>query len=101
MFDYLYCGFDYFVVCDCIQIGNLVNEIIGCYLLQLFKCYNFCYVSSLDEYEYYQMYFYICEVLCLNVDSYIESFVGIEILVLFMNGELDIYIMFYEVCQFG
>ncbi|MGV8755757.1 (R)-3-hydroxydecanoyl-ACP:CoA transacylase, partial [Pseudomonas aeruginosa] len=40
-------------------------------------------------------------VLRLNADSYTESFAGIEIPVLFMNGELDIYTTPHEARQFG
>ncbi|TLK34235.1 (R)-3-hydroxydecanoyl-ACP:CoA transacylase, partial [Pseudomonas aeruginosa] len=91
MLDYLHRGLDYLAACDRTQVGNLVNETIGRYLPQLFKRYNFRHVSSLDEHEYHQMHFHIREVLRLNADSYTESFAGIEIPVLFMNGELDIY----------
>ncbi len=87
--------------CDRTQVGNLVNETIGRYPPQLFKRYNFRHVSSLDEHEYHQMHFHIREVLRLNADSYTESFAGIEIPVLFMNGELDIYTTPHEARQFG
>ncbi len=101
MLDYLHRGLDYLAACDRTQIGNLVNETIGRYLPQLFKRYNFRHVSSLDEHEYHQMHFHIREVLRLNADSYTESFAGIEIPVLFMNGELDIYTTPHEARQFG
>ncbi|EPJ6347627.1 TPA: (R)-3-hydroxydecanoyl-ACP:CoA transacylase, partial [Pseudomonas aeruginosa] len=101
MLDYLHRGLDYLAACDRTQVGNLVNETIGRYLPQLFKRYNFRHVSSLDEHEYHQMHFHIREVLRLNADSYTESFAGIEIPVLFMNGELDIYTTPHEARQFG
>ncbi|HHL2324935.1 TPA: (R)-3-hydroxydecanoyl-ACP:CoA transacylase [Pseudomonas aeruginosa] len=100
MLDYLHRGLDYLAACDRTQVGNLVNETIGRYLPQLFKRYNFRHVSSLDEHEYHQMHFHIREVLRLNADSYTESFAGIEIPVLFMNGELDIYTTPHEARQF-
>lgn len=87
MLDYLHRGLDYLAACDRTQVGNLVNETIGRYLPQLFKRYNFRHVSGLDEHEYRQMHFHIREVLRLNAGSYTESFAGIEIPVLFMNGE--------------
>nr|AAA25978.1 putative [Pseudomonas aeruginosa PAO1] len=101
MLDYLHRGLDYLAACDRTQIGNLVNETIGRDLPQLFKRYNFRHVSSLDEHEYHQMHFHIREVLRLNADSYTESFAGIEIPMLFMNGELDIYTTPHEARQFG
>lgn len=91
MLDYLHRGLDYLSACDRTNVGNLVNDTIGQYLPQLFKRYNFRHVSGLDEHEYQQMHFHICQVLKLSADSYMEKFAAIDIPLLFMNGELDIY----------
>ncbi|WP_371233634.1 alpha/beta fold hydrolase [Pseudomonas sp. QE6] len=91
MLDYLHRGLDYLSACDRPNVGNLVNETIGRYLPHLFKRYNFRHVSSLDEHEYRQMHFHICQVLQLSAESYMENFSSIDIPLLFLNGELDIY----------
>ena len=91
MLDYLHRGLDYLSACDRTNIGNLVNDTIGRYLPQLFKRYNFRHVSGLDEHEYRQMHFHVCQVLKLSAESYMEKFAAIDIPLLFLNGELDIY----------
>ncbi|KAF1072794.1 MAG: Rhamnosyltransferase 1 subunit A [Pseudomonas citronellolis] len=91
MLDYLHRGLDYLAAVDRTNVGNLVNDTIGRNLPQLFKRYNFRHVSGLDEHEYRQMHFHICQVLQLSAERYMESFTAIDIPLLFLNGELDIY----------
>ncbi|MCY1270353.1 Rhamnosyltransferase 1 subunit A [compost metagenome] len=91
MLDYLHRGLDYLAACDRSNIANLINDTIGRYLPQLFKRYNFRHVSALDEHEYLQMHFQVCEVLKLSAESYMERFNCIDIPMLFVNGELDDY----------
>jgi pimeloyl-ACP methyl ester carboxylesterase len=91
MLDYLHRGLDYLGACDRPNIANLVNDTIGRYLPQLFKRYNFRHVAGLDEHEYRQMHFHVCQVLKLSAESYMEKFAAIDIPLLFLNGELDLY----------
>lgn len=91
MLDYLHRGLDYLGACDRPNVANLVNDTIGRYLPQLFKRYNFRHVAGLDEHEYRQMHFHVCQVLKLSAESYMEKFAAIDIPLLFLNGELDIY----------
>ncbi|GLU39076.1 alpha/beta fold hydrolase [Pseudomonas sp. NBRC 100443] len=91
MLDYLHRGLDYLGACDRPNIANLVNDTIGRYLPHLFKRYNFRHVAGLDEHEYRQMHFHVCQVLKLSAESYMEKFAAIDIPLLFLNGELDLY----------
>ncbi|MED5610882.1 MULTISPECIES: alpha/beta fold hydrolase [Pseudomonas] len=91
MLDYLHRGLDYLGACDRPNVANLVNDTIGRYLPQLFKRYNFRHVAGLDDHEYRQMHFHVCQVLKLSAESYMEKFAAIDIPLLFVNGELDIY----------
>ncbi len=91
MLDYLHRGLDYLGACDRPNVASLVNETIGRYLPQLFKRYNFRHVAGLDEHEYRQMHFHVCQVLKLSAESYMEKFAAIDIPLLFLNGELDLY----------
>lgn len=91
MLDYLHRGMDYLATCDRVNVGNLVNDTIGRYLPQLFKRYNFRHVAGLDEHEYLQMHYHICQVFKLSAENYMEDFAAIDIPLLFLNGELDLY----------
>ncbi|MNN05908.1 Rhamnosyltransferase 1 subunit A [compost metagenome] len=101
MLDYLHRGLDYLAACDRTNIANLVNDTIGRYLPQLFKRYNFRHCSSLDEHEYLQMHFHICQVFKLSAESYMEGFSNIDIPLLFVNGELDDYTTSTDARLFG
>lgn len=91
MLDYLHRGLEHLAACDRPNVANLVNDTIGRYLPQLFKRYNFRHVASLDEHEYRQMHFHIRQVLDLCAQRYVEGFSAIDIPLLFLNGELDLY----------
>lgn len=91
MLDYLHRGLEHLAACDRPNVANLVNDTIGRYLPQLFKRYNFRHVAGLDEHEYQQMHFHIQQVLDLSAQSYVDGFSAIDIPLLFLNGELDLY----------
>lgn len=73
------------------QVGHLVNDTLGKHLPPLFKRFNFRHVSSLAEHEYAQMHFHINHVLSSDQQCFLSAARGIEIPVLFINGEWDEY----------
>ncbi|SDH33189.1 alpha/beta fold hydrolase [Pseudomonas panipatensis] len=91
MLDYLHRGLDFLGSCDRANVANLVNDTIGRYLPHLFKRYNFRHVASLDDHEYLQMHYHVCQVLKLSAENYMDGFSAIDIPLLFVNGELDHY----------
>ena len=91
MRDYLERGRHCLAACNRTQVGNLVNDTLGKHLPPLFKRFNFRHVSSLAEHEYAQMHFHINHVLSSDQQCFLSAARGIEIPVLFINGEWDEY----------
>ena len=91
MRDYLERGRHCLAACNRTQVGNLVNDTLGKHLPPLFKRFNFRHVSNLDEHEYAQMHFHINQVLSCEQQCFLSAAQGIEIPVLFINGEWDEY----------
>ena len=91
MRDYLERGRHCLAACNRTQVGNLVNDTLGKHLPPLFKRFNFRHVSNLDEHEYAQMHFHINQVLSCEQQCFLSAARGIEIPVLFINGEWDEY----------
>ena len=73
------------------QVGHLVNDTLGKHLPSLFKRFNFRHVSSLAEHEYAQMHFHIDQVLNNDQQGFLSATQGIDIPVLFINGQWDEY----------
>ena len=91
MRDYLERGRHCLAACNRTQVGNLVNDTLGKHLPPLFKRFNFRHVSNLDEHEYAQMHFHINQVLSCEQQCFLSATQGIEIPVLFINGQWDEY----------
>ena len=91
MRDYLERGRHCLAACNRTQVGNLVNDTLGKHLPPLFKRFNFRHVSSLAEHEYAQMHFHIEHVLSSDPPCFLRATQGIEIPVLFINGQWDEY----------
>ena len=83
------------------QVGHLVNDTLGKHLPPLFKRFNFRHVSSLAEHEYAQMHFHINHVLSSDQLGFLRATEGIEIPVLFINGEWDEYTMACDARHFA
>ena len=83
------------------QVGHLVNDTLGKHLPPLFKRFNFRHVSSLAEHEYAQMHFHINHVLSSDQQGFLRATEGIEIPVLFINGEWDEYTMACDARHFA
>ncbi|MBM7060365.1 alpha/beta hydrolase [Pseudomonas sp. UL073] len=91
MLDYLGKGVGYLQSCDRDGIGHLVNDTIGKHLPSLFKRYNHRHISSLDRHEYQQMHAHIHKVVNLDSHCQLDCLAGIEIPLLFVNGDRDEY----------
>jgi pimeloyl-ACP methyl ester carboxylesterase len=91
MIDYLEKGLSHLHALDGDQLGHLVNSTIGRYLPSLFKRYNHRHISSLDSHEYQQMHAHVHQVLHLDAHCQMQCLAGIDIPVLFVNGEHDAY----------
>ncbi|AYC33959.1 alpha/beta hydrolase [Pseudomonas cavernae] len=91
MLDYLGKGVGYLQAVDRESVGKLVNDTIGKHLPSLFKRYNQRHISSLAEHEYRQMHAHIHKVVNLDSHCQLECLAGIEIPMLFVNGERDEY----------
>ncbi|WP_339526340.1 alpha/beta fold hydrolase [Pseudomonas sp. EA_35y_Pfl2_R111] len=91
MVDYLEQGLTHLHALDGDQLGHLVNSTIGRYLPSLFKRYNHRHISSLDSHEYQQMHAHVHQVLHLDAHCQMQCLAGIEIPLLFVNGEHDAY----------
>jgi rhamnosyltransferase subunit A len=91
MLDYLERGMTYLQATDGENVGQLVNSTIGKYLPSLFKRYNHRHISSLDQHEYLQMYAHINQVVHMKNHCQMECLSGIDIPLLFINGEHDEY----------
>ncbi|UVE18734.1 alpha/beta hydrolase [Pseudomonas sp. LS44] len=91
MLDYLGKGVGYLHSIDRQGIGQLVNETIGKHLPSLFKRYNYRHISTLDEHEYRQMHAHIHKVVNLDSHCQLECLAGIDIPLLFVNGDNDEY----------
>ena len=101
MRDYLERGRHCLAACNRTQVGNLVNDTLGKHLPPLFKRFNFRHVSNLAEHEYAQMHFHINHVLCSDQQGFLRATEGIEIPVLFINGEWDEYTMACDARHFA
>ena len=101
MRDYLERGRHCLAACNRTQVGNLVNDTLGKHLPSLFKRFNFRHVSSLAEHEYAQMHFHINHVLSSDQLGFLRATEGIEIPVLFINGEWDEYTMASDARHFA
>ena len=101
MRDYLERGRHCLAACNRTQVGNLVNDTLGKHLPPLFKRFNFRHVSSLAEHEYAQMHFHINHVLSSDQQGFLRATEGIEIPVLFINGEWDEYTMACDARHFA
>ena len=91
MLDYMKNGMNYLQAVDRENVGALVNGTIGRYLPTLFKRFNHKHVASLDEHEYRQMHFHIRQVLSLDANCYVDCLKAVDIPLLFINGEHDVY----------
>ncbi|CAN7311831.1 alpha/beta fold hydrolase [Pseudomonas sp. TUM22785] len=91
MLDYMKNGMNYLQAVDRENVGTLVNDTIGRYLPALFKRFNHRHVASLDEHEYRQMHFHIHQVLSLDANCYVDCLKAVDIPLLFVNGEHDVY----------
>jgi pimeloyl-ACP methyl ester carboxylesterase len=76
---------------DGVGLGHLVNNTIGKHLPSLFKRFNHRHISSLDEHEYRQMHAHIDQVVHLETHCEMDCLAGVDIPVLFVNGEHDEY----------
>ena len=101
MRDYLERGRHCLAACNRTQVGNLINDTLGKHLPPLFKRFNFRHVSSLAEHEYAQMHFHINHVLSSDQQGFLRATEGIEIPVLFINGEWDEYTMACDARHFA
>ena len=101
MRDYLERGRHCLAACNRTQVGNLINDTLGKHLPPLFKRFNFRHVSSLAEHEYAQMHFHINHVLSSDQQGFLRATEGIEIPVLFINGEWDEYTMASDARHFA
>ena len=101
MRDYLERGRHCLAACNRTQVGNLVNDTLGKHLPPLFKRFNFRHVSTLAEHEYAQMHFHINHVLNSDQQGFLTATQGIEIPVLFINGEWDEYTMACDARHFA
>ena len=101
MRDYLERGRHCLAACNRTQVGNLVNDTLGKHLPPLFKRFNFRHVSTLAEHEYAQMHFHINHVLNSDQQGFLTATQGIEIPVLFINGEWDEYTVASDAHQFA
>ena len=91
MLDYLEQGRRFLHNLDRENIGQLVNSTMGKYLPSLFKRHNHRHISSLAEHEYRQMHAHIEHLLSHDDHCDTRSLASIEIPVLFVNGEHDVY----------
>ncbi|MCY1278209.1 Rhamnosyltransferase 1 subunit A [compost metagenome] len=91
MLDYLGKGVRYLQAVERESVGRLVNDTIGKHLPSLFKRYNYRHISSLAEHEYRQMHAHIHKVVNLDSHCQLECLSGIEIPLLFVNGDRDEY----------
>lgn len=91
MLDYLQKGMTTLQAVDGVGLGHLVNNTIGKHLPSLFKRFNHRHISSLDDHEYHQMHAHIDQVVHLETHCEMEYLAGIDIPVLFVNGEHDEY----------
>jgi pimeloyl-ACP methyl ester carboxylesterase len=91
MRDYLESGLNFLLARDRFNVGHLINNTIGKHLPSLFKRFNHRHISSLDEHEYRQMHAHIDQVVHLETHCEMECLAGIDIPVLFVNGEHDEY----------
>jgi rhamnosyltransferase subunit A len=91
MVDYLEEGLLHLHALDGERLGQLVNSSIGKYLPSLFKRYNQRHISSLDSHEYRQMHAHVHQVLHLDAHCQMQCLAGIDIPLLFVNGEHDEY----------
>ncbi len=91
MRDYLETGVQRLIACDRTGVADLINETIGQHLPSLYKRYNFRHISSLDDHEYLQMAFHVNQVLKQDTSCYMSNAERIDVPVLFINGDKDIY----------
>ncbi|BCA30439.1 MULTISPECIES: alpha/beta fold hydrolase [Pseudomonadaceae] len=91
MLDYLRNGMTHLQALDRENVAQLVNATIGRYLPALFKRFNHKHVASLDDHEYLQMHFHIRQVLNLDAHCYVDCLQAVDIPLLFINGEHDLY----------
>lgn len=91
MLDYLQKGMTTLQAVDGVGLGHLVNNTIGKHLPSLFKRFNHRHISSLDDHEYHQMHAHIDQVVHLETHCEMGYLAGIDIPVLFVNGEHDEY----------
>lgn len=73
------------------QVGHLINTTIGKHLPSLFKRYNHKHTSRLSAHEYRQMNAHVHQVLRMQAHCHLDRLGGIDIPLLFINGELDEY----------
>ncbi|PZW49221.1 alpha/beta fold hydrolase [Pseudomonas sp. URMO17WK12:I2] len=73
------------------QVGHLINTTIGKHLPSLFKRYNHKHTSRLSAHEYRQMNAHVQQVLRMQAHCHLDRLGGIDIPLLFINGELDEY----------
>ena len=85
MRDYLERGRHCLAACNRTQVGNLVNDTLGKHLPPLFKRFNF----------------HINHVLSSDQQGFLRATEGIEIPVLFINGEWDEYTMACDARHFA
>ncbi|WP_165663781.1 alpha/beta fold hydrolase [Metapseudomonas otitidis] len=91
MLDYLRNGMTHLQALDRENVAQLVNATIGRYLPALFKRFNHKHVANLDDHEYLQMHFHIRQVLNLDAHCYVDCLQAVDIPLLFINGEHDLY----------
>ncbi|WPC06245.1 alpha/beta hydrolase [Pseudomonas benzenivorans] len=91
MLDYLEKGLVSLLAVDRAGLGHLVNNTIGKHLPSLFKRFNHRHISSLDEHEYRQMFAHVNQVVHLESHCQMECLAGVDIPLLFVNGEHDEY----------
>ena len=101
MLDYLQKGMATLQAVDGVGLGHLVNNTIGKHLPSLFKRFNHRHISSLDDHEYRQMHAHIDQVVHLETHCDMECLAGIDIPVLFVNGEHDEYTSAQDVRVFA
>lgn len=97
MVDYVMCVCDYIVVGENLKVVQLLNDIVGCYLLCIMKLYNYWYLMCLLCDEQDQVVFYVDQILLLQFECYFSEFVNIGCELLFLNGECDEYMMLVDV----
>ncbi|WP_312230047.1 alpha/beta hydrolase [Pseudomonas sp.] len=73
------------------KVGHLINTTIGKHLPSLFKRYNHKHTSRLSAHEYRQMNAHVHQVLRMQAHCHLDRLGGIDIPLLFINGELDEY----------